>query len=344
MQLQIMQNSNLKRWQSIIAFLLVAIIFGSLPPVIKQVEISLSPSVQLAVRYLIGLFFLLPWIARIISKIELVQTWKNSLSLLINSSKSDHQDLSNEIVSINLASNLTLLRDGFILGLLTFGIHISLAFGVQIISANRTSFLLGLCVIFVTILDLVYRRRFSWRVFLAIILAFSGSGLMFWEQSSEPLIGTLWILGAVTCEAIMLTILEDVSKFHSALNLSLLRLGVASVLALSIGIIELPSQLAAIQANWESLLYLGGATATTTWLIVFALQTLPAVEAALIQGLEPIFGAVISFILLGEVLGVRGLIGSGLILIGTIMTILTPAIESTKAEANLSLEKSKLEI
>lgn len=71
-----------------------------------------------------------------------------------------------------------------------------------------------------------------------------------------------------------------------------------------------------IQTNWIPLLYLGVVTAAITWLVVFALQSVPATEAALIQNLEPVFGAMISFLVLGESFGWRGLMGSGLILIG----------------------------
>ncbi|HAC65373.1 MAG TPA: hypothetical protein DCF68_18050 [Cyanothece sp. UBA12306] len=224
----------------------------------------------------------------------------------------------------NLPANSKLLRDGLILGCLTFGIHLGLSFGVQTISANRTSFLFGLCVIFVALLDLLYRKRFSLKVLLATILAFSGSALMSWEQNSEPLIGTLWILGAVACEATMLIILEDISSNHDPLDLSLVRLGVAAILALGFGLNHFSDQLLIIQSHWVPLFYLGAATAATTWLVIFALQTLPAVEASLIQGLEPIFGTVISFVVLGEVFGFRGVIGSMLILIGTAIAILAP--------------------
>ncbi|MDP5018054.1 MAG: hypothetical protein NWQ43_12240, partial [Dolichospermum sp.] len=241
-----MQNSpDIKRWQSIIAFLLVTVLFGSLPPVTKQVVASLTPSVQLAVRYLFAVLFLMPWIAKISFNLAPVKAWKNHLkSYLTNKPKAyDINIFSEDVIQNSLIIDSKLLRDGFVLGILTFGIHICLSFGVKTISANRTSFLFGLCIIFVTLLDLVYRNRFSLRFFLSAILAFSGSYLMSWEQSSEPLIGTLWILGAVFCEAMLLIILEDIASSHSPMNLSIVRLGVATFLALSFGISELPSQL-----------------------------------------------------------------------------------------------------
>ncbi|NET17451.1 MAG: DMT family transporter [Okeania sp. SIO1H6] len=128
-------------------------------------------------------------------------------------------------------------------------------------------------------------------------------------------------MGAITCEATILILLEDMAPRHDPLMLSILRLSVAATLAILIAIPELSNYLTAIQENWMPLLYLGVVTAATSWLITFALQTLPAVEAALIQALEPVFGAIISFVLLGEIFGWRGLVGSGLVLTGTILAI-----------------------
>jgi drug/metabolite transporter (DMT)-like permease len=231
---------------------------------------------------------------------------------------------------ISLKINKTLLGNGCILGLLMYGVNLGCSFGVQTISANRTSFLFGLCVVFVPLFDLLYRKRFSLRVFLAAILALSGSGLMSWEQSNEPLIGTLWVLGAVACESLLLITLEDITDSYHPFLLSLVRLGVAALLSLGVSIHEFSDQLPIIQANWLPLLYLGAATAAIAYLVTFALQTLSAVEAALIQGLEPIFGALISFGVLGEVFGLRCWVGSVLILIGITLAVLAPLGGSTE--------------
>ncbi len=328
-----MQSLELKRWQAIIAFLIVVILVGSLPPVTKQAVFYLKPNVQLAVRYIIALFFFIPWIVNITLNFKPIRSWKSRIGFFSNRhiKGCDVHDFLEDTTPETFSNN-QLLRDGIFLGILTFFVHAFLSFGVKTISANRASFFFGLCVVFVTLLDLIYRKRFSLQIFFAAALAFTGSGLMSWEQSSEPLIGSLFVLGAVACEAIFLVLLEDIAPRHHPLTLSVVRLGVATALALVFAAAELPNQLTVIQSNFAPLLYLGFATAAISWLIIFALQTLPAFEASLIQGLEPVFGAVISFVLLGEVFGLRGLIGSGLILTGTLLVILTPATEMRRGK------------
>ncbi|MEB3282131.1 MAG: DMT family transporter [Lyngbya sp.] len=318
-KLTLSQTSVSKRWQGIVAFLIVAILFGSEPAVMKKVADSVTPTVQVAIRYSIALIIFLPWIFKIFLNIRPLKIWTSQLT-----GQSLNLKISTEEISqADWMINRLLLRDGCILGVLTFCVHFCLALGIKSTSANRTSFLFGLCVIFVMLFNLLGRQQFSLRIFLAATLAFGGSSLMFWEQSSEPLSGSLWILGAVLCEAILLIFLEDNAAHHHALTLSIVRQGVAAIPALVVTGTELLRQIPEIQANLLPLFYLGGMTAATIWLVIFALQTLTAVESALIQMLEPVFGTIISFIVLGEVFGWQGFTGSGLILTGTTLAILT---------------------
>jgi drug/metabolite transporter (DMT)-like permease len=328
----VQQNSELPRLQSMIAFFLVAILFGSIPPVTKFAMDSLSPIVLLSSRYTVAVFLFIPLIIKILLNYGSIQLCKNQVPTL-----SVH---SSDIIvpKTNLAVSQALLKDGLVLGILTFGIHLGLSFGVKTISANRASFLFGLCVVLVSLLDLIYRKRFSLRISSAAVISFGGSGLMSWEQSHEPMIGTLWLLGAIACEATMLILLEDIASHHDPLMLSILRLSVAATLALLLALPELPNQFTLIQENWMPLLYLGAVTAATNWLVIFALQTLPAAEAALIQALEPVFGAITAFVLLGEVFGWRGLVGSGLILTGTILAISNTSNGFANNKINVALE------
>ncbi|MEC4815366.1 MAG: DMT family transporter [Scytonema sp. PMC 1069.18] len=311
------KKSELQHWHSIIAFFLVAILFGSIPPVTKFAIASMSPAVLLSTRYTIAVFLFIPLIVKSVLNYNPIHLCRSQLPAL--------PMISTEIIvpETNSVVSQALLKDSVVLGILTFGIHLCLSFGVQTISANRASFLFGLCIILTSLLDFIYHKRFSLRIFSAAVISFGGSGLMSWEQSHEPIIGTLWLLGAIACEATLLILLEDMAPRHDPLILSILRLSVAALFSLLLAIPELSNQLTIIQDNWMPLLYLGAVTAATSWLVIFALQTLLAAEAALIQALEPVFGAMISFILLGEVFSWRGLVGSGLILTGIVLAILT---------------------
>lgn len=154
-KIQTPPNSSINYWQSVIAFLIVAILLGSLPCVTKQVVFYLTPPVQLSMRYMIALLFFIPSIIQIIVDLRWLPVSKNPIIPDITTNSSNLSNLLKISSPSRTIYNGKLLRDGLILGLLTFGIHISLSFGVQTISANRASFLFGLCVIFVALLDLL---------------------------------------------------------------------------------------------------------------------------------------------------------------------------------------------
>jgi hypothetical protein len=238
---QMQQNSDFRRWQSSIYLFIVSIVYGSVPPVTKWTISSLNPTVILTVRYTIALALFMPWIARVILNLNPIQerVATETIGSIDLSNLSQHAP---GIRGIKSRSNNVLLRDGLGLGILTFGIHLCLSIGVQTISA-RTSFLFGLCAIFVSLLDFIYRQRFFPQIFVAAILAFGGSSLMAWEQSYEPLIGSLWILGAIGCEVTLLILLEDIAPRHDPLMLSVFRLVVPTTLALFLAMPEL---------GWES--------------------------------------------------------------------------------------------
>jgi drug/metabolite transporter (DMT)-like permease len=82
---------------------------------------------------------------------------------------------------------------------------------------------------------------------------------------------------------------------------------------------DLVRQHEVIGANLGVILYLGLMdTAATIVLQVLAQRWVNAYETALMYTLEPIFGAVFSFLLLGEKLGIRGLIGATLVLVAMV--------------------------
>lgn len=145
------------RGLGIIAFVLVALIIGSIPAVTKDILISLPPAVQLAVRFGIGAAIFTPSVCHYSSRKHF---------------------------------SFGLLRDGGIIGCLLFGVFACATIGLETISANRTAFIFGLPVVFITIYEVLLRRRFSIASVAAAILAFVGTGVMSWEQSQEPLSGS----------------------------------------------------------------------------------------------------------------------------------------------------------
>lgn len=266
----------------ILLLVMVTVIFGSTFPVIKGTISSLSPKVLIAVRSGIAAVVLAPFIRNL---------------------------------------NISLLRDGTIMGLLFFGGFATEVIGLETISANRGAFTFGLNVVFVTMFEFLFGKRLSVSAILAAVLAFAGIGIMSWE-SGEPLNGEVWLIVCALFDSACILVIERFAPRHPPLQLAAVGLWVPAVLSLLWAAPELTNQLEAIEANLGGLIYLGVvATAILTYLEAQGQRWVPGNEVAIVRSLEPVFAAILSFLLLGETFQTLDFIGAGMVLAAMILVL-----------------------
>lgn len=287
------------RIKGIILFVIINIIWGTTFPLIEKTVGSLSPSVLIASRFAVA-----------------------ALAL-----------------SINLRGlNKLLLRDGLVLGLLFFAYLATETIALESIHANRAAFIISLSAILVPLLGLFLGRRLLLKTFLSAGLGIIGIGVMFWGGGVLG-IGDLLMFFDAIVYAVYTLVLERVAQRHPSLSLTSVQLLVIAVLGVLWSNTELVTEFETISENWSVILYLGlVATAIVIWLQTTAQQWIRAEEAALLYTLEPIFSAIFSFWLLGEQLGLSGLIGATLIL-SAIVFSQVPQDSEPDAEADVSEPK-----
>ena len=145
-----------------------------------------------------------------------------------------------------------------------------------------------------------------------------GIGVMCWE-SEQIAIGDLLMLAHAFLYSSYTLKLESTTLCHPILPLAAIQLWVITIFSLIWAAPDLLAQQEAIGANLGVLLYIGlFDTAATIVLQVLAQRWVNAYQTALIYTLDPIFAAVFSFLLLGEKLGIRGLIGAVLVVVAMV--------------------------
>ena len=270
-----MSYSPTRATQGSALIVLTTMIWGTSFALLKGTVGEISPAVLIGVRFAIAAVALAPWLRHV---------------------------------------NPRLLRDGALLGTIYYGEAVSALAGLQTISANRSAFIISLNVIFVPVLAALLGQRLSRFVVLAALLALAGVGVMAWD-GGELAWGDLFTLGAALGIAVYLLVLETLAPRHEALPLAAMQIAVMALLALGVALPELAVQRTAIADHMGTLLYLGiVVTVTPLWTQALAQRWIPAHRAALLGTLEPVFAAAVSFWLLGEQLGWRGLLGAGFIL------------------------------
>lgn len=267
--------------KAILLLLLTTVIWGTSFPLLKQTLSHLSPATILAVRFSVAAIAFLPWLRSL---------------------------------------NRNLIRDGIVLGSVYFGECTVALTGLETISANRSAFLISLNVLLVPLFSALLGRYLPQRVVLIAVLAIAGVGLMSWEGGGIAIGDVLTVTCAIGA-AIYILLLEVIAPRHPTLPLVSAQLLTMAVLGSLWALPQLTQQLEIIRHHSSVLLYLGLiVTATPIWTQAIAQRWIPSHEAALIYTLEPVFAAIFSFLLLGEQLGLRGILGAALILVATTMS------------------------
>lgn len=271
--------SKLHYSRGVLLLIFTTIVWGTSFPLLKHLLVSLTPANILVVRFAIAAIAFLPFLRRL---------------------------------------NPALIRDGVLLGIVYFTQCVLALKGIETISANRSAFLVSLNVIFVPLMAVVLGQKLPLRVLLAAGVAIAGIGILSWEGGGIGMGDWLTLGCAIGC-AVYILMLEKMSPRHLTLPLVAVQLLTMAVLGGVWAVPQLVAQMEAIASNFQILLYMSLiVTATPILTQAIAQRWVSSHDAALLYTLEPVFASVFSFWLLGEQLGLRGLLGAGLILFATI--------------------------
>jgi drug/metabolite transporter (DMT)-like permease len=276
----------MKRWQADLTLGIVALIWGSTFVVVQNALDAVGPLTFVAFRFMVALAFLAVLFHRRIRQIT-------------------RQDiLSGGLIGIWLA-----------LG------YIFQTVGLQSTTTAKAGFITGLSVVIVPVLATVLLRRPPGRgPVIGIIAATLGLGLLTLNRDLSVQSGDLWVLGCAFAFAMHITSVAYFSPRHDSIRLSLAQIAAVAVLGLGTAVgFETPTLDLPVRA-WGAILFTGAlATALAYGLQVHVQRFTTPTHTALLFSLEPVFAAFFGWWWNHEELGVKALIGCGLILTGMIV-------------------------
>ena len=214
------------------------------------------------------------------------------------------------------------LAPGLVLGLLAFAGFATQTLGLTLTTASKAAFITGLSVILTPLVSAAwFRNRVPLRAFLAALVALVGLGLMTVTGESGVNGGDVWVLGTALAYALYIVYLGEVAPKHDPLVLSSLQLWTMALLAWAWAFPTLPALREVSAQTFLAVAYLGVvATTLVTVLQTYAQRVVPAYLAALIFVLEPVFAALFAYLLLGEALGMLGLLGGALVVLAMVVS------------------------
>lgn len=207
------------------------------------------------------------------------------------------------------------LKPGLILGILFLG-GISLqGFGMEYTSASNAAFITGLSIVFVYVIEVLFgRERFTLRLTLAVFFASTGMYLLSLQDGFTLNLGDLIVLGGSLFWALQIVSVGVYTRNHDLTYLlfyEILFTAFGGVLLLPL---TPPPQRILAETLFYTVYLSIACTVVANALQLYGQRIVPNVEAAFIYLMEPVFASILSYLILGETMGVKEVAGASLII------------------------------
>ena len=216
------------------------------------------------------------------------------------------------------------IRKGIILGVLLGAGLILQTYGLQITTASKSAFITGMMVVFTPAAQMFVGRRIPKPGNLVGVMVVT-AGLYFLTSPSGSgfNLGDTVTLVAAFLFGFYIVYLDIYSKEEELLPLAFLQIAITAIM----GWILVPFEVTQIHFTWNLLRLLFYtvflATVVTTYTQTrFQKDTTPT-RAGILFTLEPVISAVLAYFILGEILGMLGMLGALLIVIGILISELS---------------------
>lgn len=227
------------------------------------------------------------------------------------------------------------LKGGLIIGLCLFVGFVSQTIGLLYTTPAKSGFITSIYVVLVPLLALFLTREFpGWFQMMGAIITFIGLGITSINEDLTINFGDALTLVCALFFALQIIYTEQYVKRANPINIAILQTGITGILTMAMGLILEPIPTGLNFNLWAAILYAvifctAGAFAIQNTAQKYTSST----HAAVIMGMESVFAGLFSFLLWGEILTIKTVLGFALIFSGVMITELLPA-ESKKATEN----------
>ncbi len=214
------------------------------------------------------------------------------------------------------------LKHGVFAGSLFLAGYVFQTAGLQDTTSSSSAFITYLLVVIVPLINAVIERALPAASMIAGV-ALAVVGLVLLSGGTSGFGRGEWLtLGCAVCFALHLVVLGRVTRRHDAVRLTFIQVATVGLGCLVPGVFGGGYSFG--WPAWGAAVITGiGATAVAVLCMVWAQKVVPPTRTALLLLLEPVFAAVLGY-LVGERLGGRGFLGAGLILAAVLLVELTP--------------------
>jgi drug/metabolite transporter (DMT)-like permease len=224
-----------------------------------------------------------------------------------------------------------LVGAGTLLGLL---VATSISFqqiGLQYTKVANAGFISSLYVVIVPLMGVLLRHQTGIGVWLGATLAALGMYFLSVDEHFSILYGDWLQLAGAVVISVQVVLVSRFARRHDPLALALVQFVSCGVVCLAIGLVTEPLRIADIVRAAPTILYGGALSVGVAYTIqVVAQKDAEPAHAAVIFSMEGVFAALAGWLVLGETLASRALLGCGLMLAGLIVCQVMPMLGSRR--------------
>lgn len=191
--------------------------------------------------------------------------------------------------------------------------------GVAQTTAGKAGFITGLYVILVPIVGVALRHRIGWLSWLSALVGLVGLYLLTVTESFTIEYGDLLVLVGAFFWAAHVHLIAHFSSRIDAIRLALMQIAFCAMVSLGAAFAFETVHVANLMAGAIPILYAGVLSVGIAYTLqVMGQRGTPPTQAALIMCLEAVFAVLGGWLILGETLPLRGVIGCGLMFAGMV--------------------------
>lgn len=215
----------------------------------------------------------------------------------------------------------TMLWGGFLAGSVLFMGASLQQIGIIYTTAGKAGFITGLYVVIVPILGLLWKQKTGVGTWLGALLAVIGMYLLSVTEQFTIAFGDLLVLIGAFFWAVHVQLIGWLTRRMDSLKLAFLQFITCSIFSLIIAILTEVITLHALINALLPIAYGGLLSVGVAYTLqVVAQRHAHAAHAAIILSLEAVFAAIGGWLILGEVLSLRGMIGCTFMLAGMLLS------------------------
>ncbi len=216
------------------------------------------------------------------------------------------------------------MRDGALAGLVLFVASSLQQIGLVRTTAGNAGFITGLYVVLVPFIGFLWGQRIGILRWVAVAFGVAGLYLLTVRDGMRMNAGDLYVLGSAFFFALHVHTIAYFSRKHSALWLSLTQYVFVGATSLTVGLVAESTPGGAVRGAVVPILYGGLASIAVAYTLqVVAQRRAHPSHAAILLSLEGTFAALGGWLILGEVLSTRAVVGCMLLMAGMLTSQLS---------------------